>query len=193
MPCRGVQTLPSKRSPRRLHRERRKEPTPSVEKRPPTTEGELGRAGDDHWVDLWEARSEHLAPTHAVDALQQGLARALGAVAKRFGWPLPRQGWINAADGNLYRLNFFAFAQGFNDSPKGDTYRLGYTLMTPLSRPVEFITNIPFLLHNNVDAGKRARRRPRSGLLVHEGMVSRLESTQCAHRSVPPTRGSFAT
>jgi hypothetical protein len=26
----------------------------------------------------------------------------------------PRQGWINAADGNIYRLWFFTFAEGFN-------------------------------------------------------------------------------
>ena len=32
----------------------------------------------------------------------------------------PRQGWINAADGNLYRLSFFTFAQGFNNPPKGN-------------------------------------------------------------------------
>ena len=31
-----------------------------------------------------------------------------------------RQGWINAADGNLYRLWFFTFAQGFNQAPKGN-------------------------------------------------------------------------
>ena len=31
----------------------------------------------------------------------------------------PRQGWINAADGNLYRLWFFTFAQGFNRRPEG--------------------------------------------------------------------------
>jgi hypothetical protein len=66
----------------------------------------------------------------------------------------PRQGWINAADGNLYRLNFFSFAQGFNDPPKGTAYRGGYTLMTPLNRRLEIITNIPFVLRNNVDAGK---------------------------------------
>ena len=29
----------------------------------------------------------------------------------------PRQGWINAADGNLYRLSFFTFAQAFNQGP----------------------------------------------------------------------------
>jgi hypothetical protein len=66
----------------------------------------------------------------------------------------PRQGWINAADGNLYRLNFFAFAQGFNRPPEGTAYRAGYTLMTPLNRRLEIITNIPFVLRNNVDSGK---------------------------------------
>ena len=30
----------------------------------------------------------------------------------------PRQGWINAADGNMYRLWFFTFAQAFNQRPE---------------------------------------------------------------------------
>src|SRR3954466_15100677 len=34
----------------------------------------------------------------------------------------PRQGWINAADGNMYRLWFFTFAQGFNSGPQNDAY-----------------------------------------------------------------------
>ena len=34
----------------------------------------------------------------------------------------PRQGWINAQDGNLYRLWFFTFAQGFNNAPQGNAY-----------------------------------------------------------------------
>jgi hypothetical protein len=65
----------------------------------------------------------------------------------------PRQGWINAADGNLYRLNFFTFAQGFNDAPKGNAYLGAYTLLTPLSRRLELITNVPFVLRNNADTG----------------------------------------
>ena len=31
----------------------------------------------------------------------------------------PRQGWINAMDGNMYRLWFFTFAQAFNQRPEG--------------------------------------------------------------------------
>lgn len=65
----------------------------------------------------------------------------------------PRQGWINAADGNLYRLYFFTFAQGFNDPPKGTAYQGAYTLLTPLSRRFEIITNVPFVLRNSVDTG----------------------------------------
>jgi hypothetical protein len=65
----------------------------------------------------------------------------------------PRQGWINAADGNLYRLNFFTFAQGFNEAPKGNAYLGAYTLMTPLSQRLELITNVPFVLRNNADSG----------------------------------------
>ena len=44
----------------------------------------------------------------------------------------PRQGWINAADGNMYRLWFFTFAQAFNQGPKGNAYLGAYTLYTPL-------------------------------------------------------------
>jgi hypothetical protein len=65
----------------------------------------------------------------------------------------PRQGWINAADGNLYRLNFFTFAQGFNEPPKGNAYLGAYTLFTPLNRRLEIITNIPFVLRNDVETG----------------------------------------
>ena len=65
----------------------------------------------------------------------------------------PRQGWINAADGNLYRLWFFTFAQGFNDAPKGNAYLGAYTIFTPLSRRLELITNVPFVLRNNAVSG----------------------------------------
>ena len=65
----------------------------------------------------------------------------------------PRQGWINAADGNLYRGWFFTFAQGFNDPPKGNAYLGSYTLMTPLSRRLMLITNVPFVLRNNAESG----------------------------------------
>ena len=46
----------------------------------------------------------------------------------------PRQGWINAVDGNMYRLWFFTFAQGFNQPPVSNAYLGAYTLYTPLSR-----------------------------------------------------------
>jgi hypothetical protein len=65
----------------------------------------------------------------------------------------PRQGWINAADGNMYRLWFFTFAQGFNSGPQNDAYLGGYTLLTPLSRRLMLITNIPFAVHNNLTDG----------------------------------------
>ena len=65
----------------------------------------------------------------------------------------PRQGWINAADGNMYRLWFFTFAQGFNDAPQDDAYLGGYTLLTPFSRRLMLITNVPFVVHNNVSEG----------------------------------------
>jgi hypothetical protein len=65
----------------------------------------------------------------------------------------PRQGWINAADGNIYRLNFFTFSQGFNNPPQGNAYLGGYTLYTPFSRRLLLITNVPFVLRNNGSNG----------------------------------------
>ncbi len=65
----------------------------------------------------------------------------------------PRQGWINAMDGNMYRLWFFTFAQGFNQAPLGNAFLGSYTLLTPLSRRLMFIMNIPFVLRNNAVSG----------------------------------------
>lgn len=65
----------------------------------------------------------------------------------------PRQGWINAADGNMYRQNFLTFAQGFNDPPNGDALLGAYTLYTPFSRRLALITNIPFSVRNNMSGG----------------------------------------
>ena len=72
----------------------------------------------------------------------------------------PRQGWINAADGNMYRLWFFTFAQAFNQGSKSNAYLGAYTLYTPLSRRLLLITNIPFVLRNNAAAGYRSSPRP---------------------------------
>ncbi len=65
----------------------------------------------------------------------------------------PRQGWINAQDGNLYRLWFFTFAQGFNRGPKSDGYLGSFTIFTPLSRRLDLIINVPFVLRNNAVTG----------------------------------------
>jgi hypothetical protein len=65
----------------------------------------------------------------------------------------PRQGWINAADGNMYRLWFFTFGQAFNQGDKSNAYIGSYTLYTPLSRRLLLITNIPFVLRNNAGDG----------------------------------------
>ena len=65
----------------------------------------------------------------------------------------PRQGWINAADGNLYRLWFFTFAQAFNQGPKGNAYLGAYTIFSPLSRRLVLIINIPFVVRNNAGSG----------------------------------------
>jgi hypothetical protein len=65
----------------------------------------------------------------------------------------PRQGWINAADGNMYRLWFFSFAQGFNDPPLGNSYLGAFTIFTPLNCRLELITSIPFFIRNNAATG----------------------------------------
>ncbi len=56
-------------------------------------------------------------------------------------------------DGNIYRLWFFTFAQAFNNQPKGNAYLGSYTLMTPLSRRLELIINVPFVIRNNAVSG----------------------------------------
>jgi hypothetical protein len=65
----------------------------------------------------------------------------------------PRQGWINAMDGNMYRLWFFTFAQAFNTAPLSNAYLGAYTLYTPLSRRLLLVTNIPFVVTNNASSG----------------------------------------
>jgi hypothetical protein len=71
----------------------------------------------------------------------------------------PRQGWINATDGNMYRLWFFTFSEGFNYTAS-NAYLGSYTLYTPLSRRLDLITNIPFLVANNVSNGLPAINPP---------------------------------
>ncbi len=121
------------------------------------TDDAPGRAGDPrhhHRVALRQARSGHLAAAAALDALQRGLERILGAVAQRRRAPA---GLDCATDGNLYRLSFFTFAQGFNRDPKGNAYLGSYTIFTPLSRRLVLITNIPFVLRNNAVTGLPSR------------------------------------
>lgn len=65
-----------------------------------------------------------------------------------------RQGWINAATGHLNRGGFFTFAYGAEDPPKSDAYLGSSTLMTPLNRRLMLITNVPFVLRNNVEGGQ---------------------------------------
>jgi hypothetical protein len=65
----------------------------------------------------------------------------------------PRQGWINAADGNLYRLWFFTFAQAFNQGPKGNAYLGAYTIFLPFSRRLDLIINVPFVERNSAASG----------------------------------------
>ena len=65
----------------------------------------------------------------------------------------PRQGWINAADGNLYRLWFFTFAQAFNQGNKSNAYLGAYTIFLPFSRRLDLIINVPFVVTNNASSG----------------------------------------
>jgi hypothetical protein len=65
----------------------------------------------------------------------------------------PRQGWINGADGNLYRLWFFTFAQAFNSGPKGNAYLGAYTIFAPLNRRLDLIINVPFVVRNSASSG----------------------------------------
>ena len=80
------------------------------------------------------------------------MERSLGAVAQRFG-RRPPAGLDQCPDGNLYRLWFFTFAQGFNRGPKGDGYLGAFTIFTPLSRRLDLIINVPFVLRNNAVTG----------------------------------------
>jgi hypothetical protein len=64
-----------------------------------------------------------------------------------------RQGWINAVNGTLPRTGFFTFAQGFNNPPDGNAYLGAFTLLTQLSRRLEIVTNIPFVVRNNASGG----------------------------------------
>jgi hypothetical protein len=64
-----------------------------------------------------------------------------------------RLGWINALAGNLYRGWFLTFTFGANEAPKSNAYLGAYTLLTPLSRRLMLITNIPYVLRNNAVSG----------------------------------------
>ena len=65
----------------------------------------------------------------------------------------PRRPGVSSACIRLYRLWFFTFAQGFNKAPLGNGYLGAYTIFTPLSRRLDLITNIPFVLRNNAVSG----------------------------------------
>ena len=79
--------------------------------------------------------------------------RALGAVAQRFG-RAPRQGLDQCRGRQHVPAGFFTFAQGFNKSPARATPTSGRTrYITPLSRRLMLITNVPFVLRNNAGGG----------------------------------------
>lgn len=66
----------------------------------------------------------------------------------------PRQGWINAADGDFYRLAFFTYGVSDIHKQKATGHLGQFTLYTPLSRRLMLLTNIPFVQTNlNLGSG----------------------------------------
>ncbi len=65
----------------------------------------------------------------------------------------PRQGWINAADGNMYRLWFFTFGRRSTRARKATATLVATPSMTPLSRRLLLTTNIPFVVRNSAASG----------------------------------------
>ena len=83
--------------------------------------------------------------------------------------------------------------RGSTTAPKGNAYLGAYTLFTPLSRRLELITNVPFVLRNNAvtrlahhrpePAGRRRRRRA-NGIrryLVHAPRLAARDERLLAH------------
>ena len=60
----------------------------------------------------------------------------------------PRQGWIDAADGNFYRNWFFVYAFSHDRINGGDGHLGQYVLYTPLNRRLGLIVNVPFIVVN---------------------------------------------
>ena len=72
-----------------------------------------------------------------------------------------QQGWINAADGNFYRLWFFSYTFTNRLSAGGNGHTGAYTLYTPLSRRLELITTVPFVTSQpTFGVGKQAFPNP---------------------------------
>jgi hypothetical protein len=55
--------------------------------------------------------------------------------------------------GNLSRQWFFTFAQAFNQGPKGNAYIGAYTIFMPLSRRLDLVINVPFVVRNSASSG----------------------------------------
>ena len=60
----------------------------------------------------------------------------------------PRQGWINAEDGNFYRNWFFVYAFAHKRINGGDGHLGQYVLYAPLNRRLGLIINVPFIVVN---------------------------------------------
>ncbi len=56
-----------------------------------------------------------------------------------------QQGWINAADGNFYRLFFFSYDFADRSPARRDGHTGSYTIYLPLSRRLEVIAVVPFV------------------------------------------------
>ncbi len=74
----------------------------------------------------------------------------------------PRQGWIDAADGNFYRLGFFAYTFTNSLAQGGNGHVGSFTLYTPLSRRLSLITQNPFIDSNQptFSVGKQGLPNP---------------------------------
>ncbi len=60
----------------------------------------------------------------------------------------PRQGWIDSADGNFYRLWFFSYTYTNTIAGGGNGHLGSFTHYQPLSRRLSLITEIPFVTAN---------------------------------------------
>src|SRR5688572_21262841 len=102
-----------------------------------------------HRIHLRPARSVLLVSVAAFDPPKRWLAAALGALAQRL-----RRSAAPRLDQRRRRQHVpavvFHVCAGLQRSSAGRRLPGGYTLLTPFSRRLMLITNIPFVVHNNI-------------------------------------------